>query len=247
RERTRVLVARRRGAHDRHPRTPGPAERRRCARDSSPGCGQHDQHDVDHGGVDGPHHRRGMTATTVVRRRRSTELTLIVMAAAVTAIAYVLASLGANAVIPARIGPFLLLVLGLIVAAHLAVRLLARGADPTLLPLAVLLHGIGYVMITRLDDKLAGLQSAWSFVAVVAFVATLLFVQRPGDLQRYRWTLFFCGAAMLMLPMVPGFGATINGARIWVSLGPLNFQPGEFAKLALAIFFAAYLADRREL
>ena len=183
----------------------------------------------------------------VVRARRWTELTLIVMAAIITGGAYVLASLGANAVIPARIGPFFALLLGLIVVAHLAVRVFARGADPTLLPLAVLLHGLGYVMITRLDDKLAGLQSAWSLVAVGAFVATLLFVQRPIDLARYRWSLFFFGAGLLVLPLVPGLGSTINGARIWVSAGPLNFQPGEFAKVALAVFFAAYLADRREL
>ena len=184
---------------------------------------------------------------TIVQHRRSTELTLIVMAAAIIGVAYTLASLGANATIPARMGPFLALVLVLIGVAHVAVRLLARGADPTLLPLAVLLHGIGYVMITRLDRDLAALQSVWSLVAIGAFVATLLFVQRVTDLARYRWTLFFAGALLLLLPMVPGVGNTINGARIWVSVGPFNFQPGEFAKIALAIFFAAYLADRREL
>ncbi len=186
-------------------------------------------------------------AARSVKRRRSTELTLIVMAAAITGVAYTLASLGANATIPARIGPFLALLLILIGVAHLAVRTLARGADSTLLPLAVLLHGLGYVMITRLDDELAGLQSLWSLVAIAAFVATLLFVQRATDLARYRWTLFFGGAVLLLLPMVPGLGLNVNGARIWVSVGPINFQPGEFAKLALAIFFAAYLAERREL
>jgi cell division protein FtsW (lipid II flippase) len=183
----------------------------------------------------------------VVRRRRSTELTLVVMAGAITVVAYVIASLGANAVIPARVVPFLLLVLGLAVTAHLAVRLLARGADGTLLPLAVLLHGIGYVMIARLDDRLAGLQATWSLVAIAAFVFTLLFVQRAGDLARYKWTLFAVGAALLLLPMVPGVGYSVGGARIWVSIGPINFQPGEFAKIALAIFFAGYLAERREL
>ncbi|HEY5663749.1 MAG TPA: FtsW/RodA/SpoVE family cell cycle protein [Ilumatobacter sp.] len=183
----------------------------------------------------------------LVARRRSTELLLTVMAAAITALAYVLASLGANARIPARIGPFLGLLLALIGLAHLAVRKLARGADSTLLPVAVLLHGVGYVMITRLDDRLAGLQSLWSLVAITAFVATLLFVPRVGDLARYKWTLFFAGAALLLLPMVPVLGVEVNGARIWVRLGPLNFQPGEFAKLALAVFFAAYLAERREL
>jgi len=183
----------------------------------------------------------------VVASRRSTELALIVMAAAIIGVAYTLASLGANAEIPARIGPFLVLLLLLIGVAHYAVRKLARGADSTLLPLAVLLHGLGYVMISRLDDDLAGLQSLWSLVAIAAFVATLLFVQRATDLARYKWTLFLAGAVLLLLPMLPGLGVNVNGARIWVRLGPINFQPGEFAKLALAVFFAAYLAERREL
>ena len=183
----------------------------------------------------------------IAQRRRSTELTLIVMAGAITAVAYTLASLGANAVIPARIGPFLALVLALIVVAHIAVRRLARGADPTLLPLAVTLHGLGFVMISRLDDGLAGQQALWSLVSIGAFVATLVFVQRPTDLARYKWTLFFTGAVLLLLPLAPGIGRNINGARIWVGVGPLGFQPGEFAKIAFAIFFAAYLAERREL
>jgi cell division protein FtsW (lipid II flippase) len=183
----------------------------------------------------------------LVRRRRSTELTLIVMAAAITAVAYTLASLGANATIPARIGPFLVLVLGLIVVAHIAVRVLARGADATLLPLAVLLHGIGYVMISRLDDEFAAQQALWSLVAIGAFVATLLVIQRASDLARYKWTLFLIGAVLLLMPMVPGLGRNINGARIWVGIGGLGFQPGEFAKLALAIFLAGYLSERREL
>ena len=131
--------------------------------------------------------------------------------------------------------------------AHFVVRKFATGADATLLPLAALLHGIGFVMITRLDDELAGLQSLWSLVGVSVFCAVLIIVQRATDLARYRWVLFFAGAAGLLLPLVPGLGANINGARIWVSLGPINFQPGEFAKIALAIFFAAYFAENREL
>jgi peptidoglycan glycosyltransferase len=183
----------------------------------------------------------------LVARRRATELTLIFMAAAITGVAYTLASLGANAVIPARLGPFLALLLVLIGVAHIAVRLLARGADGTLLPLAVLLHGIGYVMISRLDDQFAQQQSMWSLVSIAAFVATLLVVQRASDLARYTWTFFLIGAVLLVLPMAPGVGQNINGARIWVDLGPLGFQPGEFAKLALAIFLAGYLSERREL
>jgi peptidoglycan glycosyltransferase len=186
-------------------------------------------------------------APRIVRARRRTELTLVVMACIITAAAYTLASLGTNATIPARIVGFLVTLLGLVVVAHLAIRLLARGADAVLLPLAVLLHGIGYVMIARLDDELAALQTVWSFVAVGAFTVTLFLVQRATNLSRLTWTMFAVGAVLLVLPLVPGVGSRINGARLWVSIGPINFQPGEFAKLALAIFFAGYLAQRREL
>ena len=180
------------------------------------------------------------------RRRRNAELTLIVMVGLITGAAYTLAALGTNAEIPPGIVVFVAFLLALLLCAHLVVRTVARGADATLLPLAALLHGIGFVMITRLDDRLAGLQSVWSMVAIGIFVATLVLVQRVNDLARFRWLLFFGGAGALLLPLVPGLGSNINGARIWVSIGPINFQPGEFAKIALAIFFAAYLADNRE-
>lgn len=182
-----------------------------------------------------------------VRRRRSVELTLVLMAATVTGMAYVLASLGSNAEIPAGVGPFFGLVLALLLLAHLAVRIFARGADATLLPVAVMLHGLGFVMITRLDEDLASYQSLWSLVAIAAFTGTLFIVPRAADLARFKWTFFFGGAIGLLLPMVPRLGYSVGGARIWISAGPFNVQPGEFAKIALAIFFAAYLAERREL
>ena len=179
--------------------------------------------------------------------RRSTELGLVVMAGTITAAAYVLASLAKNAEIPPIIVPFFIALLGLLLVAHLATRLLARGADATLLPLAALLHGVGYVMITRLNDRLAGLQTTWTFVAIAAYIGTLLVVQRPSDLARYKWTFFVLGAALLMAPLVPGIGRSVGGAHIWVRVGWINFQPGEFAKILLALFFAGYLYERREL
>jgi peptidoglycan glycosyltransferase len=188
-----------------------------------------------------------MSATPIAAARRRTELGLIVMAATITGAAYTLASLGKNAEIPPILVPFLVAVLGLLVVAHLANRVLAKGADGTILPLAALLHGIGYVIIARLSERAAGLQTTWTFVAIVAYVATLLIIQRASDLARYQWSFLAVGAALLLLPLVPGLGNTKGGARIWVSLGPINFQPGEFAKIALALFFAGYLADHREL
>lgn len=187
------------------------------------------------------------TPSPVASARRSTELGLVVMAGSITAAAYTLASLGKNSEIPPILVPFLVAMLGLLVLACVATRVLARGADGTLLPLVALLHGLGYVMITRLDDRLAGLQTTWSFIAISAYIVTLLVVQRTTDLARYKWTFFFLGAGLLLLPMVPGIGRSFGGARIWVSIGPINFQPGEFAKIAFALFFAGYLAERREL
>ena len=188
-----------------------------------------------------------MAEHSVARMRRGTELGLVLLSGAITASAYVLASLGEEASMPARIVPFMLFVLSLVGVAHIAVRFVARGADPLLLPTAVFLHGLGYVMIARLSDRWAGLQATWSLVGIAGFVATLLVVERTGDLRRYQYTSLAAGVGLLLLPMVPGVGFTSGGARIWVNIGPINFQPGEFAKILLAIFFAAYLAERRDL
>ncbi len=179
--------------------------------------------------------------------RRNTELGLMLLVVIITAAAYVLASLGADATIPANIVPFLIGVLGLLVLAHLAVRRLAPDADPVLLPMAALLNGIGYVVIAGLDEQLARQQAVWTAVGIGAFIATLVVVKRPRDLERYRYTFAVVGLGLLLLPLLPVIGETINGSRIWVSLGPVNFQPGEVAKVVLALFFAAYLADQREL
>jgi cell division protein FtsW (lipid II flippase) len=185
--------------------------------------------------------------------RRNTELGLVVFAALITAALYSLASLGNNASIPADIGPFLVAVLGLMIAAHVATRRLARQADALLLPIAVLLNGVGYVFIVRLADDipnaraLPGLQANWTMFGVVAYVATLLIVRRIRDLDRYRYTLMVVGVALLLMPLLPLIGREINGSRIWVRLGPVSLQPGEFAKIALAVFFAAYLVEKREL
>jgi peptidoglycan glycosyltransferase len=185
--------------------------------------------------------------------RRRTELGLIVLGSVIVAGAYTLATLGRTSSIPANIGPFLGIVLGLFVAAHIATRRYAPGADGLLLPLAALLNGIGYVFIARLDEAsrrpqgLAAAQAGWTVIGIGAFVLTLLFVRRVRDLQRYRYTFLLIGLCLLMAPLAPGIGREINGARIWAYIGPISFQPGEFAKVVLAIFFASYLVEKREL
>ncbi len=179
--------------------------------------------------------------------RRTTELGLVVLAALVTVGGYALASLGKTASLPADLVPFLLVILGLLGAGHLATRRLAPNADGVLLPVAGLLNGIGYVFIVRLDPDLAALQALWTAVGVGAFIATLALVRRARDLEQYRYTFALVGVALLLLPLVPVLGRNINGSRIWIRFGPASFQPGELAKLSLAIFFAGYLVEKREL
>lgn len=181
------------------------------------------------------------------RLRRNAELGLLVLVGVITGGAYTLASLGRSASIPANIGPFLGMILALLLVAHLAVRRLAPRSDGLLLPLAGLLNGIGYVMLTRLDKDLAAFQATWTMVGIFAFIVTLLVVRRVRDLDRFRYTFALLGIGLLLLPLVPKLGTEINGARIWVRAGGASFQPGEFAKIVLAVFFASYLVEKREL
>jgi len=187
-----------------------------------------------------------------MRSRRNLELILLVAAAAITAAAYALASLGRNATMPADLLPFLGAVVGLLLIAHVVLRRFAPHADPTLLPVVALLNGLGYVFIARLandiDDAnaLPGLQATWTAVGIAAFTATLLLVPRIKVLDKYRYLAAVVGLFLLLLPLLPIIGREVNSARIWVRVGPVNFQPGEFAKLALAVFIASYLAEKRD-
>src|SRR5436305_4349164 len=179
--------------------------------------------------------------------RRNAELGLMILAAVLTVGAYLLASLGRTSSLPADVGPFLGVIIGLLVIAHVATRRLAPNADGTLLPLAALLNGLGYVFIARLDHKLAGLQALWTALGIAAFVGTLLVVRRTRDLERYRYTFVLIGIGLLLMPLLPVIGRNINGPRLWVRIGGISFQPGEFAKVTLCIFLASYLVEKREL
>ena len=176
-----------------------------------------------------------------------TGASLLIVAAVIVGAAYALSSLGETASLPVNLLPFLLAIFGLMAVAYVAMQRLAPNAETTLLPIIALLNGLGYVVIARLDRDLAGLQATWTAVGVGAFVVTLFVVRRAADLERYRYLLALGGIALLLAPLAPGIGTTKNGARLWLSLGPFSFQPGELAKLALAIFFASYLVERREL
>ncbi|MGB5756285.1 MAG: FtsW/RodA/SpoVE family cell cycle protein [Acidimicrobiales bacterium] len=188
-------------------------------------------------------------------RTRTVELGLLILATLITCVGYVFVILSKqgdtasdiNLDVQAEVGGFMAVVIALLLAAHVVVRLLAPLADPLLLPVAALLNGLGYVMISRLDDGLAASQSAWTFIGLGAFSLTLLVLRDPKRLAPYRYTLALIGVGLLLLPLVPGLGVRINGAQIWLRVGPFSIQPGEFAKVVLAGFLAGYLADKREL
>lgn len=179
--------------------------------------------------------------------RRRTELGLIILDVILTGGLYALAGFGKAGNLPANIGPFLAVLFALLLIAHLAMRFLAPNADPVMLPLAGLLNGIGYVFIARLSPHEARLQAFWTFMGIAVFIGTLWTVKRARYLERFRYTWAFLGLGLLLLPLVPGIGEDINGARLWIHLGSFNFQPGELAKLALAVFFASIMVERADL
>lgn len=178
--------------------------------------------------------------------RRRTELGLIVLAVVLVGGLYAIAGLGKAGSLPANIVPFLIVIFALLVVAHIAMRFLAPNADPILLPVAGLLNGVGYTFIARLSSAQASKQAAWTAIGIIAFIATLALLRRARDLERYRYLFALGGLGLLLLPLVPHIGENINGARLWIHVGSFSFQPGELAKLALAVFFASVMVERAE-
>ena len=141
----------------------------------------------------------------------------------------------------------------LVIALHIVLRFQARDADPFVLPIATVLTGLGIAMIYRIDiavelqawDAYSTKQIAWAGIAIGGAFAVVLFLRNYRMLFRYTYVAGFVGVALLILPIIPGLGTDAN-ADVWVSLGFFSFQPGELAKIALAIFFAGYLVRTRE-
>jgi cell division protein FtsW (lipid II flippase) len=195
------------------------------------------------------------------RRPRNLELALLVMALVVAMSAYAAVGLAHDGQLPAGIvgyGVGLGVLFGL---AHLALRRFAPDADPILLPAVTMVNGLGLAMIHRLDlaysDRAAQdhspapaasapAQLTWTAIGVILFIAVLLLVRDHRVLQRYTYTAMLAGLALLVMPLLPVIGTTINGARIWIHLAGFSFQPGELAKLALLVFFAGYLVAKRD-
>jgi cell division protein FtsW (lipid II flippase) len=137
--------------------------------------------------------------------------------------------------------------LSLCFAAHLVVRFTLPNADPYLFPLVATLACFGLVMIYRIDEDLAREQAQWFVVGLILFAATIVLVRDIAVLERYRYTIALAGIGLLLLPRIPGIGAQVNGAYLGVKLGPISFQPAEFAKIAIVVFLASYLRDTRQL
>jgi peptidoglycan glycosyltransferase len=160
---------------------------------------------------------------------------------------YVLMSLATKGALPTRLDYFLAIVIAVSLAIHVAIRRYAPYSSQVLLPIATLLNGIGYVEIARWNPSEAGYQAVWFVVSAVIVVVTLKLVKSVRDLDRYRYLTLTVAMILMVLPLTPHFGRNINGARLWVALGPLTFQPIEIAKILLVFFFASYFAANREL
>jgi cell division protein FtsW (lipid II flippase) len=186
----------------------------------------------------------------VHRRRRGAELFLLILALIVGVGAYAAVGLGVKEKVPPDIVSYGGWLAALIIAAHITVRLVAPYADPVLLPIVAALNGIGLAEIHRLDlatdHHYARQQLTWMTLGVALFVVTLVFLRDHRVLQRFTYTSGLLAILLLLLPMAPGIGKTVNGARIWIHIGTMSFQPGEVAKVLLVVTFAGYLVLHRD-
>jgi cell division protein FtsW (lipid II flippase) len=178
-------------------------------------------------------------------RRR--ELFGLVLAGLIASVALATVTLARDAEISPDVLTWGAVFLGLYVVAHVFIRRAAPYADGALLPLTAVLTAFGVTTIYRLDPDDGARQAVWIAVGVAALVGTLLWLRHDYRvLESYRY-LFGVGAvALLLLPSLPGLGETVNGARLWVDLGVIQFQPGELAKICLILFLAGYLREKRE-
>ncbi|WP_374315601.1 FtsW/RodA/SpoVE family cell cycle protein [Microbacterium sp.] len=196
---------------------------------------------------------RALRRIRVPQTQRNRELALLVFAFAMNGSAVALVQLGALGAIDWTFLVYCGGLTALVVALHIVLRLRARDADPFVVPIATLLTGLGLAMIYRLDiardrhgwDAFSTRQLAWAAIALVGAIVVVLLLRNYRVLFRYTYIFGFLGIALLVLPIVPGLGTDAN-ADVWVSLGFFSFQPGELAKISLAIFFAGYLVRTRE-
>jgi cell division protein FtsW (lipid II flippase) len=136
--------------------------------------------------------------------------------------------------------------LAFLLAAHLVVRRAIPLADPWLLPLAGLLTGLGITMTYRLVPDLAGKQTGWFLISLVLLGALVTFLPDHHVLEQYKYVIGATSVLMLLVTISP-LGKEVNGSQLWIDFGPAQIQPGEFAKIGIVVFLAAYLRENREL
>ncbi|PPI56781.1 FtsW/RodA/SpoVE family cell cycle protein [Rathayibacter toxicus] len=189
------------------------------------------------------------------QKLRNLELLLLISACIIDASAIVLVQLGSlgvpnNALVSLGVGLALL-----VLTLHVVLRFAAPEADPFLLPVATVLNGLGVAEIYRIDiadgadgaDSVAVRQIIWSGLAILAAIVVLLVIRNYRVLFRYTYVAGFAAIVLLLLPLLPVIGREISGARVWIGIGNVaSFQPGEIAKIALAVFFAGYLVRHRD-
>ncbi|MDQ3162071.1 MAG: FtsW/RodA/SpoVE family cell cycle protein [Actinomycetota bacterium] len=178
---------------------------------------------------------------------RNRELVNLVGVGVLTAVGFASVYIARQALVSSESLTYAALFLALYLVAHLVARYAVPDADSYLLPMVALLSAIGLTMIYRLDPDDAFRQSLWIVIGVLLFGLTLLVLRRDYRiLESYKYLFGVGSLVLLALPALPGIGQTINGARLWVKVGPLQFQPGELAKIMLIVFLAGYLRDKRE-
>ena len=185
-------------------------------------------------------------------RRPRNGFGLLILAVAGSLVAYALQGLGLHGEVPRNLAVYSVLFAGASLGGWFVIRYAARSADPALYPVAVLLGGLGLAMLYRLMDErgrvdIARDQAVWLLIGLACFALTLVIVRDIRQLDAYTYTIGLAGIVLLLLPIVPGIGYSINGARLWVNLGFLQFQPAEFGRVLIVIFLASYLSQRREL
>ena len=178
---------------------------------------------------------------------RTRELLNLVLVGLLTAAGFASVYIARQDVVSAGSLSYAAFFVALFVVAHVVLRMRLPHADPYLLPLGGLLCAIGLTEIYRIDPDLAFRQGLWVVVGVAVFAVLVLFVRDYRSLDSVKYILGLSAIALLVLPALPGIGRTINGATLWVDIGPLVFQPGELAKVLIVVFLAGYLRDNREM
>jgi cell division protein FtsW (lipid II flippase) len=181
------------------------------------------------------------------RRRAKTGLGLLLLATGISVLAYATVGLTQLGRLPTNMAIYSLLMTGGYLGAWFTIRITAPNADPVLFPAAALLAGLGLAMLYRLRPDVANQQTVWLFIGLAVFAAILLAIRDDRRLDAFTYTIGLAGIVLLLLPVVPGIGYEINGARLWAKIGPISFQPAEFGKILIVIFLASYLAAKREL